>query len=70
MFECLLRHGCTDLSLLIDPNQYFVAAIAGGSFGDIWRGRLLNGDMIAIKCLRFHTIKEDGGKSLKVRSAI
>ncbi|KAF8602308.1 kinase-like protein [Ceratobasidium sp. AG-I] len=65
MFECLLRHGCADLSSRIDPDRYSSAAFAGGSFGDIWRGRLFNGEMIAVKCLRFHIIKEDGGKSLK-----
>ncbi|KAF8602302.1 kinase-like protein [Ceratobasidium sp. AG-I] len=65
MFQCLLRHGCVDLSQSLDPGQYSVAALAGGSFGDIWQGRLLNGDKVAIKCLRFHVITEDSGKSLK-----
>lgn len=67
MFECLKLHGCIDLSSSIDPDKYSLAAIAGGSFGDIWLGKLLTGEPIAIKCLRFHTLVEDGPRGLKVR---
>lgn len=67
MFDRLVLHGCIDLSSFIDPDKYSQAAIAGGSFGDIWRGKLFTGDEIAIKCLRFHTLVEDGPKGLKVR---
>lgn len=69
MFKCLLQHGCLDLSLIIDPNQYSSTAIAGGSFGDIWRGRTHSGAEVAIKSLRFHVIAEDGAKGLKVSNA-
>ncbi|KAF8598370.1 WD40 repeat-like protein [Ceratobasidium sp. AG-I] len=65
MFECLLQHGCFDLSSIIDPEQYSSSAVAGGSFGDIWRGKTRNGIEVAVKALRFHVIAEDGAKGLK-----
>lgn len=68
MFNCLLKHGCVDLSSSMDPNQYSSVAVAGGSFGDIWRGMLRDGTEVAIKCLRFHVIAQDSStKGLKVR---
>lgn len=67
MFQCLLLHGCVDLSSSIDHEKYSQAAITGGSFGDIWLGKMLTGEDIAIKCLRFHSLVEDGPKGLKVR---
>lgn len=66
MFDCLVQHGCTDLSLLMDPNQYSSVAIAGGGFGDVWQGKMLDGTKVAIKCLRLHTIAADGIKGFKV----
>lgn len=66
MFDCLIEHGCTDLSLRMDPRKYSSVAMAGGSFGDIWRGILRDGTEVAIKCLRFHSIAEDDTKGRKV----
>lgn len=68
MFECLLEHGCVDLSSSIDPEQYSSVVVAGGSFGDIWRGKMLNGVEVAVKSLRFHLIAADNVKPLKVRT--
>ncbi|KAF8600104.1 kinase-like protein [Ceratobasidium sp. AG-I] len=65
MFDCLLEHGCVDFTSRMDPSQHSSIATAGGSFGDIWKGKLLNGKQVAIKCLRFHTIAEDRPKGLK-----
>lgn len=67
MFECLLEHGCVDFTSQMDSRQYSSTAISGGSFGDVWRGRLHDGTEVAIKCLRFHTMAEDDVKGLKVR---
>lgn len=69
MFDCLLEHGCDDFTSRMDPNQYSSMATAGGSFGDVWKGMLLNGRQVAIKCLRFHSIAEDRPKGLKVSKA-
>ena len=65
VFDCLLKHGCADLSLDMNPIEHS-AAIAGGSFGDVWQGRLVSGEKVAIKCLRFTTIVEEQPKGLKV----
>ncbi|KAF8596176.1 WD40 repeat-like protein [Ceratobasidium sp. AG-I] len=65
MFDCLLAHGCTDLSLRMDSHGYSSIAVAGGAFGDIWRGKLSDGTEVAIKCLRFHAIAEDDIKGRK-----
>lgn len=65
MFVCLMLHGCRDLSLLMDPNQYSSAAVAAGGFGDIWRGMMKDGVLVAIKCLRLHIILEGDAKGMK-----
>lgn len=67
MFNCLLEHGCADLSSRMDSGGYSSVAVAGGSFGDIWRGKLNDRTEVAIKCIRFHTIAEDDIKGRKVR---
>lgn len=50
----------------MDPAKLSSTAIAGGGFGDVWKGKLISGEMVAIKCLRFSTIVEDRPKGLKV----
>jgi hypothetical protein len=68
MFDCLLEHGCDDLSSQIDPNQQTSVAIAGGAFGDIFRAKFYDGTDVAVKTLRPHIITEDAAsKGLKVR---
>lgn len=66
MFEYLIKHGCPDLTDAMDPERYSSNMIAGGSFGDIWKGRLKNGTEVAIKMWRFTSITEDGKKNVKV----
>jgi hypothetical protein len=66
MFECLLQHGCENLSLQEDPKKRTQFAIAGGGSGDIYRGKLYNGTDIAIKALR-HGTEGSPSKGLKVR---
>ncbi|KAG9084739.1 hypothetical protein FRC06_003920, partial [Ceratobasidium sp. 370] len=66
MFDCLLQHGCVDLSPHIDSNRTSSIAVAGGAFGDIYRGMLLDGNDIAIKALRHHVLANDKApKALK-----
>ncbi|KAG8704643.1 hypothetical protein FRC08_002118 [Ceratobasidium sp. 394] len=43
---------CPDISQELDLQNCGGVAIAGGSFGDIYRGKLRNGDLVAIKCAR------------------
>ncbi|KAF8605856.1 hypothetical protein BDV93DRAFT_30665 [Ceratobasidium sp. AG-I] len=63
-FEHLLQHGCLDLSAQLDLHACSSQALAGGRFGDVWRGSLLNGSQVAIKCLRLHAASH-GAKSIK-----
>lgn len=70
MFECLVKHGCTDLSMTIDPDGYSASAIASGGFGDVWQARMMDGTLVAVKCLRLHTILEGDKKGMKVRVSI
>ena len=67
MFDCLVQHRCADLSSLMDPNGYSSSAIATGGFGDVWQGRMQNGILVAVKCLRLHTILRGDQKGMKVR---
>lgn len=63
MLECLVEHGCLDLTTTI--NQTSPGLVVGGGFGDIYSGKLRNGTDIAIKVWRFVTVTESEGKSLK-----
>ncbi|KAF8602272.1 kinase-like protein [Ceratobasidium sp. AG-I] len=65
MFDRLLEHGCIDISADMDFTELSSAAVAGGGFGDVWKGKLASGEKVAIKCLRFSTIIEDQPKGLK-----
>ncbi|KAG8759430.1 hypothetical protein FRC11_001952 [Ceratobasidium sp. 423] len=67
MFECLMQHGCLDLTSLIDPLGFSSSAVAEGGFGDVWTGRLHSGDKLAIKVMRFASLTDNTGKKrLKV----
>lgn len=39
----------------------------GGSFGDLWKGKLKDGTVVAIKSLRLNPGSKDSGKQSKVR---
>lgn len=67
MFDCLVKHGCTDLSSLIDPDRFSSSALASGAFGDVWQAWLETGILVAVKCLRLHVILEGDEKGMKVR---
>lgn len=64
-FEYLTRHGCSNLSSRLDPLGCSPQALAGGRFGDVWRGKLIDGTQVAIKSLRLHAASH-GAKSIKV----
>ncbi|CAE6535718.1 unnamed protein product [Rhizoctonia solani] len=52
MFQCLIDHGCEDLTSLIDIEKYSACRVAEGGFGDIWKGQLYDGTFVAVKVLR------------------
>ncbi|KAF8596192.1 kinase-like protein [Ceratobasidium sp. AG-I] len=49
----------------MDYGEHSLVPVAGGGFGDVWKGKLINGEQVAIKCLRFTTIVEERSKGLK-----
>ncbi|KAJ1302981.1 hypothetical protein OPQ81_003273 [Rhizoctonia solani] len=67
MFQCLVDHGCQDLTSSIDPNKYSSCRIAEGGFGDVWKGQSHNGMSVAVKVLRcaLVTCTNDERKGLK-----
>ncbi|CAE6532542.1 unnamed protein product [Rhizoctonia solani] len=58
MFNLLLDHGCVDLSSQMNINQVTTLPVAGGGFGDIWRGELHDGTIVAIKAWRESLIEQ------------
>lgn len=66
MFDCLVKHGCTDFSASIDPARYSLSAIATGGFGDVWQAWLKDGILVAVKSLRLQMILDGDEKGMKV----
>lgn len=66
MFECLVTHGCTDLTSLINNDGRSSSVIASGGFGDVRRVILNDGTLVAVKTLRLHILLEDDAKAKKV----
>ncbi|ELU41237.1 Pkinase domain-containing protein [Rhizoctonia solani AG-1 IA] len=48
----LANHGCVDLTELLDESACSDYAITNGGFGDVYSGRLLNENHVAIKIMR------------------
>ncbi|CAE6391459.1 unnamed protein product [Rhizoctonia solani] len=65
MFDRLLHHGCVDLSPQMDVGQETAVILAGGGFGDIWKGEMHDGTMVAIKAWRSSIIEQSDYKTLK-----
>ena len=71
MFECLVQHGCADLSSALGNGQYSALPIDNGGFGDVWRvtlssGILRNISEVAVKTLRLKTLLEGNDIAAKV----
>ncbi|ELU40226.1 Vegetative incompatibility protein [Rhizoctonia solani AG-1 IA] len=65
MFDLLCQHGCTDLSSKMDTTREDIVNMTGGGFGDIWKGELQDGTIIAIKTWRSSVIEQFDYKTLK-----
>ncbi|CAE6443822.1 unnamed protein product [Rhizoctonia solani] len=48
----LTRHGCNDLTSALNGDSPNSCPIAGGGLGDIFRGQLVDGTLVAIKTIR------------------
>ncbi|QRW07893.1 Tyrosine kinase domain protein [Ceratobasidium sp. AG-Ba] len=63
VFKHLVEHECVNFTLDLDMENFAEAPIAGGTFGDVYRGKLRNKTPVAAKCLRVHamdnTFKKD-----------
>ncbi|KAG8701609.1 hypothetical protein FRC11_012028, partial [Ceratobasidium sp. 423] len=56
----LARHGCQNLTPLLLTETCSQYPIASGGFGDIYRGKLLEGRKVAIKTVRVFESYEPG----------
>ncbi|KAF8597469.1 WD40 repeat-like protein [Ceratobasidium sp. AG-I] len=65
MFRCLLRHGCTDLSAIMHSDRYSSSPVARGGRGDVWKGELTNGMVVAIKSVWLHQVPGGDWKGAK-----
>ncbi|QRV74287.1 Serine/threonine-protein kinase [Ceratobasidium sp. AG-Ba] len=63
----LVQHGCVDLTNRIDFGQCGHTPISGGGSGDVYRGKFIQGEEVAIKCIRPYLPpgEENGQKFLK-----
>ncbi|KAG8687767.1 Adaptor for signal transduction, partial [Ceratobasidium sp. 394] len=63
----LAQHECPDITHELDLSQSGRAPISGGGFGDIYKGALNGGGIVAIKCPRLYLQRDDakGRKFLK-----
>lgn len=65
LFQCLVKHGCTDLTAFLRHDEQSSWVIASGGFGDVRRLTLKNGMYVAVKTLRLHVLLHDD-KGVKV----
>ncbi|KAG9101920.1 Adaptor for signal transduction [Ceratobasidium sp. UAMH 11750] len=63
----LVQHECPDITHELDLSQSGRVPISGGGFGDIYKGTLNGGGIVAIKCPRLYLQRDDakGHKFLK-----
>lgn len=66
IIAALAKRGCEDLTTRVDPAACSEFPYAGGGFCDVYRGRLYNGTMIAIKSLRVYDGPEADSQRRKI----
>ncbi|CAE6444971.1 unnamed protein product [Rhizoctonia solani] len=64
----LHRHGCQSMSPYVNRSMSSDSPVAGGGFGDIYRGVLNNGAEVSLKCVRLEVELDDGGQR-KIKDA-
>ncbi|KAG9124448.1 hypothetical protein FRC07_011592 [Ceratobasidium sp. 392] len=71
IIAALVQHECQDLTDAMDLPTYSEYPISSGGFGDVYRGRLKDGSLVAIKCVRISIdpSSTEQQKHLKVSSA-
>ncbi|KAG9094799.1 hypothetical protein FS749_011794 [Ceratobasidium sp. UAMH 11750] len=66
IISVLIDHGCTDITLSLDPNHFSEYPTHGGGFGDIYSGRTTTGTKVAVKCARYGVQDDKQHKILKL----
>ncbi|KAL5636242.1 hypothetical protein ACGC1H_004905 [Rhizoctonia solani] len=64
----LYLHGCKNITPYLNRSMSGDSPVAGGGFGDVYRGALNNGTDVGLKCVRLEVDSDDGGKK-KVKDA-
>lgn len=70
MFECLVKHGCVDMSSSLDTSRRSITVIASGGFGDVWQVNTTDGSLVAVKTLRLQTFLQGNDKGAKVSTIL
>ncbi|CAE6510989.1 unnamed protein product [Rhizoctonia solani] len=63
--DIMRRHDCTDLTDQLDGSSFGSYAVSRGGFGDVFQGRLLSGDPIAVKLAQIYTDSDHSRKHIK-----
>ncbi|CUA69951.1 hypothetical protein RSOLAG22IIIB_08794 [Rhizoctonia solani] len=56
----LVEHGCLNLTKHLDLSTFNECPVSQGGFSDVFRGRMLGGQVVAVKALRMSTEDIDG----------
>ncbi|CAE6479193.1 unnamed protein product [Rhizoctonia solani] len=64
----LYLHGCKNITPYLNRSMSGDNPVAGGGFGDVYRGALNNGTNVGLKCVRLEVDSDDGGRK-KVKDA-
>ncbi|QRV89056.1 Serine/threonine-protein kinase [Ceratobasidium sp. AG-Ba] len=67
IIQILVQHRCLDVTSRINFGQCGRAPISRGGSGDVYRGKLIQGEEVAIKCMRLYLPhgEENGQKFIK-----
>lgn len=61
----LVQHGCQDITQELNLSSCTKHPVSTGGFGDIYRGKLKDGSLVAIKCMRVFFGSPGGQKHMK-----
>ncbi|CUA67873.1 WD repeat-containing protein 5 homolog [Dictyostelium discoideum] [Rhizoctonia solani] len=65
MFDCLIGHGCIDVSSNMSTVQEAAMVVSGGGFGDIWMCHTYDGMKVAVKAWQKKSVERCSPKTMK-----